>query len=98
MEFIRENKQIILFVFCILWAVLSFITFLLYKIDKKKAEKHKWRIKEATLLIFPWIFGSIGGILGVYVLRHKTKHWYFVVNNGLAFIAYIAIFVALLCI
>lgn len=98
MEFLRTNKQIILIVFCILWALFSFVTFLLYKIDKKKAEKHKWRIKEATLLTFPWIFGSIGGILGVYALRHKTKHWYFVVNNWLALIAYIAVFIAIICI
>lgn len=96
MEFLKEHKTVILIGFCILWLAMSLLTFLLYKIDKVKAEKHKWRIKEATLLIFPWLFGSVGGILGMYVLRHKTRHWYFVLNNFLAILVYLAVFIFLL--
>ncbi|MCC0764295.1 DUF1294 domain-containing protein [Clostridioides sp. ES-S-0006-03] len=43
-------------------------------IDKKKAIKNKWRIKEATLLAIAIIGGSIGSIIGMYSFRHKTKH------------------------
>ena len=88
MEFIRENKTIILVVMLILWAVMSLITLMLYKIDKVKAQKHQWRIKEAVLLSFPWAFGFIGAILGLSVLRHKTKHWYFVANTVLTTLQY----------
>lgn len=93
MEFIRENKTIILIVMLILWSVMSLITLMLYKIDKTRAQKNKWRIKEATLLTFPWAFGFIGAILGLYVLRHKTKHWYFVANTILTTLVHIGLLI-----
>ena len=61
--------------------IMSFITFILYGVDKRKAEKNQWRIKEITLLACSFFLGSIGGLLGMYGLRHKTKHWYFVIVN-----------------
>jgi len=48
-------------------------------IDKKKAEKGKWRISELTLFIPALLFGGVGSTLGMYVFRHKTKHWYFAI-------------------
>ena len=41
----------------------------------------KYRISEAKLLALPWLFGSLGGILGMYLFRHKTKKIYFILNN-----------------
>ena len=52
---------------------INVITFLAMLIDKKKAEKGRWRIKESTLLTLALIGGSIGEVLGMYVFRHKTK-------------------------
>lgn len=49
------------------------MTFLAMFIDKKRAEKGEWRIKESTLLGLAMLGGSIGGITGMYVFRHKTK-------------------------
>lgn len=92
MDFFRENKSIILCVYLILWGCISLLTFLLYKIDKTRAKKHRFRIRESILLVFPWLLGSGGGILGVYLLRHKTRHWYFCVNNILAFLIQLALF------
>ena len=51
----------------------NIITFLAMFIDKKKAEKGAWRIKESTLLTLSLIGGSVGGIAGMYTFRHKTK-------------------------
>lgn len=65
--------------------IMSFITFILYGVDKRKAQKNQWRIKEITLLACSFLLGSIGGLLGMYGLRHKTKHWYFVIVNFLSF-------------
>lgn len=50
------------------------LTFLVYGIDKLKARQGKWRISEATLLLFAVIGGSIGAWLGMRVWRHKTMH------------------------
>ena len=76
-------------IYIVLILIMSLITFILYAIDKRKAKKDRWRIKEATLLFFSFMFGSIGGLLGMYKLRHKTKHWYFVLVNVLSFILHV---------
>lgn len=81
----------ILYVYIVTWVFLSLVTFMLYSLDKKKAKDAKWRIKEKTLLLFSFLLGSIGGLMGLYVVRHKTKHWYFVVINWGSFILHLAI-------
>lgn len=48
--------------------------FLLMLVDKYKAKKNLWRIPEATLLGVAAIGGSIGSLIGMYTVRHKTKH------------------------
>ena len=48
--------------------------FLLMLIDKYKAKKNLWRIRESTLLLIAAIGGSIGALAGMYTFRHKTKH------------------------
>ena len=50
------------------------LTFFVYGIDKWQARQGKWRISEATLLLFAVIGGSIGAWLGMRVWRHKTMH------------------------
>ena len=48
--------------------------FLLMLIDKYKARKKLWRIPEATLMWVAALGGSLGSLLGMYTVRHKTKH------------------------
>ncbi len=48
--------------------------FLFMLADKWKAKKNRWRIPEATLMIVAALGGSIGSLLGMYTVRHKTKH------------------------
>lgn len=74
-------------------AVTSLITFILYGADKRKAKKGAWRISEKVLLLFPVFGGAIGGLLGMSLFRHKTKHWYFVLVNVLFTLVYAALFV-----
>lgn len=52
--------------------------------DKQKAKKRAFRVPEATLFTIAIIGGSIGCILGMYLFRHKTRHWHFV--YGMPFI------------
>lgn len=49
-------------------------------IDKAKAKRHAWRIPEKVLFLVSLLGGSIGTWAGMYIFRHKTKHWYFVVG------------------
>ncbi len=57
--------------------LMNVIAFSAYGIDKRKAQKDKWRIPESTLLILAFLGGSIGAFLGMRVFHHKTKHWKF---------------------
>ena len=74
-------------------AIISIITFLCFGIDKWKAKAHKWRIKEATLIGLCIIGGSIGGLLGMHLFRHKTKKPLFFIGIPLILIAQIAIII-----
>lgn len=42
--------------------------------DKYKARKNLWRIRESTLLLTAVLGGSIGSLIGMYTVRHKTRH------------------------
>ena len=75
--------------------VLSLITFLLYGIDKFKAKRNLWRVPEKVLLLFGFVGGALGGILGMNTFRHKTKHWYFYAVNVLGLIVNVAIILVL---
>ena len=65
------------------FGVISAITLLLYMIDKIKAKLGAWRIPEKTLLLLSFFGGGVGGALGMFLFRHKTRHWYFVLVNTL---------------
>ena len=57
--------------------VVNVITFLMMGFDKHEAKKGNWRVSEKTLFTLVVLGGSIGGILGMFTFRHKTKKWYF---------------------
>ncbi|MDE7364797.1 MAG: DUF1294 domain-containing protein [Ruminococcus sp.] len=54
-------------------AVMSITAFILYGVDKSKAKKKKWRIKEKTLLISGICGGAYGAIAGMIYFHHKTR-------------------------
>lgn len=70
-----EQKIFIIYL-CVL-GFMSIITFFLYGIDKKKAEKGKNRIKESFLLGFSAFGGGIGAFIGRIIFHHKTDKSYF---------------------
>ncbi|MCM1131641.1 MAG: DUF1294 domain-containing protein [Roseburia sp.] len=89
------NKELLLLGLAIVEVMMSFITAIAYKRDKMLAKRGLWRTKEKTLLILPWFMGGIGGFLGIYAVRHKTQHWYFPLNNMLALIMQVSLFISL---
>ena len=54
--------------------IINALSFLLMLVDKWKAKKNRWRIRESTLLIVAALGGSIGSLAGMYLFRHKTQH------------------------
>lgn len=73
--------------------IINLITFIIFGIDKYKAIKDQWRIKESTLLGLSFIGGALGGMLGMYVFRHKTKKFYFFLGIPFMMILHVALFI-----
>lgn len=71
--------------------IMNIIGIIIMKIDKAKAQKQKWRIKESTLFLISAIGGSLGTWAGMYLFRHKTKHWYFVIGMPLIFFIHVGL-------
>lgn len=59
-------------------AVVNLAAFFLCRADKRRAQAHRWRISEATLLWLAALGGELGLGLGMQLYRHKTKHLRFV--------------------
>jgi uncharacterized membrane protein YsdA (DUF1294 family) len=72
-------------------ALINFITFIVYGIDKYKARKGKWRISENSLLLLAVIGGSIGAWLGIKIWHHKTMHKKFCYGIPLVILVQVAI-------
>lgn len=50
---------------------------LLMRIDKQNARKKRLRIPESILFLTALFGGSLGCTAGMFLFRHKTRHWYF---------------------
>ena len=59
--------------------------------DKRLARLHRWRIPEKVLFGVSLLGGSAGTWAGMYLFRHKTKHWYFVVGMPLILVCQAAL-------
>ncbi|MBQ6255857.1 MAG: DUF1294 domain-containing protein [Clostridia bacterium] len=79
-----------LIVLAALIAVMNVVSFCLMAFDKRRAQQGKWRVPERTLFLAAACFGGLGGVLGMQLLRHKTKHWYFQVFFPLFLVLQIA--------
>ena len=71
--------------------LINVITFAVFGIDKFKAIKHKWRVKEAALFGLSLMGGSLGGLLAMYLFHHKTRKLIFVIGIPLILILQMAL-------
>lgn len=60
--------------------LINLIGFTAMYIDKKRAKRNEWRIKEGTLMTIALLGGGIGGMIGMYKFRHKTQKLKFTVG------------------
>lgn len=76
--------------------VINFIGLIIMGIDKLKAKKRAWRVPESTLFVIALIGGSLGTTIGMFLFRHKTRHWYFRYGMPAILIIQIAVVVILM--
>lgn len=67
--------------------LINALGFGLMLLDKWKAKKNRWRIRESTLMLVAALGGSVGSLLGMYTVRHKTKHLKFTLGIPLILVA-----------
>lgn len=80
--------------FYLLWlCVMSLVSFLVMGSDKRRARRGARRVPEARLFLLALLGGGVGGLLGVYAFRHKTRHLHFAL--GFPLIAAVQILAAL---
>lgn len=75
--------------------VVNVITLALFAVDKSRARQGRRRIRERTILLWVWVGGSLGGLLGMDLLRHKTRHPRFYIGLPAALLVHLAILGAL---
>ena len=90
------NDLSLLHIVLIYLVIINVATFV-YGIDKWKAKKAKWRIRETALLALAVLGGSIGAWLGMTVWHHKTLHKKFRFGVPAIIIVQLAIIGYVLC-
>lgn len=81
------------------FATVNTLAFFLMLWDKTQSRTNgAERISEGALFFMATLFGSVGVYLGMILLRHKTRKWYFVIGipmlilENLAFLAFVSPF------
>lgn len=72
------NSQILRSFVLIYWIAMNIAGIIVMGVDKERSRRKQWRIPERTLFLVSLLGGSLGTWAGMYLFRHKTRHWYFV--------------------
>lgn len=75
----------------------NLVAFFIMWLDKCRAKRNRERISEGILFFLAVMFGSLGVYLGMFVFRHKTRKWYFVLgipmllieNSAVLYVSYL---------
>lgn len=70
----------------------SFLTFVVFGLDKRRAAKKQQRIPEAVMLALSCLGGSLGGLLAMVLFRHKIRSIQFCWGMPLILAAQLAVF------
>lgn len=85
-SFFTRHKTLIIYLI-----VINIATFIAFAIDKMRAIEGGSRIKIVTLLAMAFFGGTIGGLLAMYLFRHKTRKDYFTVGMPLIVVMQIVV-------
>ena len=71
--------------------VVNVLAFFIMAWDKRQSRRTgAERISESLLFFMATAFGALGVLLGMFVFRHKTRTWYFLLGMPLALMQNIA--------
>lgn len=67
--------------------IINVIAVIITVYDKSASKKHKWRVRERTLLLFSALGASVVMYITMLIIKHKTLHIKFMLGIPLIFIA-----------
>ena len=76
--------------------IINLVSFTMFYIDKRKAIKDKWRIKESSLHLASFAGGVYGSIAAMFLFHHKTKKIKFCIITASALIFNIFVLVRII--
>lgn len=76
-------------------AVINVAAFAAMAIDKLRASRHRWRIPERTLFLLALFGGSLGSLLGMWILWHKVRNKMFAVGLPVVLILHLVLMFAI---
>ena len=85
-KFFTDYKVLLIY-----FGIINFVAVVMFAIDKVNAAEHRSRIRIVTLLGVAFIGGSVGGLMAMYLLHHKTKKDYFTVGIPLIMIMQVVV-------
>lgn len=85
-----ENRYKLLLIYFI---SISLISVIVCVVDKARAKKGKWRIKESRLFLLSALGGSAAMYITMRLIRHKTLHKRFTIGIPLIIIAQTALLI-----
>ena len=84
------------FPFVVYFIAISLVTAIVTAIDKYKAKKGAFRIKEATLFILAALGGALSEYAVMRLIRHKTLHKRFMIGLPLIIILQIIVVISVI--
>ena len=75
-----DIKDILLYLLWVYLGIVNVAGFILPAVDKRRAKKDKWRIRESTLFIISALGGSVAMYISMRLFHHKTKHKRFMIG------------------
>lgn len=82
-------------IFLVYFVIINVVAYLIMHIDKNNSRNGRRRISEASLLTIAAIGGSIGILVSMNVLHHKTRKMAFKIGVPLILIVEVLVFLLL---
>lgn len=75
-----DINDILLYLLWVYLGIVNVAGFILPAVDKRRAKKDKWRIRESTLFLISALGGSVAMYISMRLFHHKTKHKRFMIG------------------
>lgn len=88
-------KDFLIYLLFVYFGAVNAVGFILPAVDKRRAKKNKWRIKESTLFLVSILGGAVAMYISMRLFHHKTKHKRFMIGIPVIIILQAALIVAI---